>query len=103
MLDLSIEKLGLIPTVKGDVEFILFGDEEQISLEGEENIDALEDPEDILSEVSVPPEEQIDTSPNVLDIDFEALEATEENENIKALHTYFKNQPGTKKNGYTFC
>ncbi|PWL49045.1 MAG: hypothetical protein DBY39_01970 [Clostridiales bacterium] len=101
VLDLSIEKLGLIPTVKGDVEFVLFGDEEQISLEGKENIDALEDPEDILSEVSVPPEEQIDTSPNVLDIDFEALEATEENENIKALHTYFKNQPGTKKNGYT--
>ena len=49
VLDLSIEKLGVLPTVKGDVEFLLFGDEEQIALEEGEDIDALEDPEDIHS------------------------------------------------------
>ena len=103
VLDLSIEKLGLLPTLKGDVQYILFGDEESIVLQNEENIDELDEDEQISNEVPDFPEspEQIDTSPNILDIDFGLLESQEENENLKTLHAYFKNQPGTKKNSYT--
>lgn len=48
-----------------------------------------------------PTEPPIDTSPNVLDIDFNALLATETNESIKTLHQYFAAQTPTNKNEYT--
>ena len=46
-------------------------------------------------------EEVIDTSPNVLEIDFDELIENESNSNIIALHEYIKNQEPTNKNEYT--
>lgn len=43
----------------------------------------------------------IDTSPNVLDYDFEALAAAETNQKIRTLHEYFANEEYTRKNEYT--
>lgn len=43
----------------------------------------------------------IDTSPNVLDIDFGVLAEKEENSTIKKLHSYFANSVPTNKNEYT--
>lgn len=43
----------------------------------------------------------IDTSPNVLDIDFMTLAAEEKNKEIKTLHEYFANEEYTLKNEYT--
>lgn len=43
----------------------------------------------------------IDTSPNVLDIDFTALAEAESNKEIKTLHEYFATEEYTLKNEYT--
>ena len=43
----------------------------------------------------------IDTSPNILEIDFDALAKEETNENVKMLHQYFATAEPTKKNKYT--
>ena len=43
----------------------------------------------------------IDTSPNVLDIDFAALAESEKNKDIRSLHEYFASAAPTNKNQYT--
>lgn len=43
----------------------------------------------------------VDTSPNVLDLDFAALAEQESNKNIRTLHEYFAKAVPTKKNEYT--
>ncbi len=43
----------------------------------------------------------IDTSPNVMDIDFAALANKEKNKTIKTLHNYFASVTPTNKNEYT--
>ena len=43
----------------------------------------------------------IDTSPNILDIDFQALAEAEKKSDIKMLHEYFANEEYTLKNEYT--
>lgn len=48
-----------------------------------------------------PQETVIDTSPNVLDLDFEELIAQESNSNIKNLHEYISSVTPTNKNEYT--
>ncbi len=51
--------------------------------------------------VTVPTEPPIDTSPNVLDIDFESLIANESNKTIKQMHQYFSKREPSAKNEYT--
>lgn len=58
--------------------------------------------------VTLPPEvtptptpTPIDTSPNVLDIDFAALAAASKNDNIRTIHEYMATSEPTKKNEYT--
>lgn len=43
----------------------------------------------------------IDTSPNILEIDFDALAKEESNDNVKMMHQYFASTEPTKKNKYT--
>ncbi len=43
----------------------------------------------------------IDTSPNIMDIDFETLLQTETDAAVKELHKYFSVAEGTRKNEYT--
>jgi hypothetical protein len=43
----------------------------------------------------------VDTSPNILDIDFDALISETDDENIKSLHTYISGVTPTNKNEYT--
>jgi hypothetical protein len=43
----------------------------------------------------------IDTSPNILEIDFAALEKSESDPDIKTMHQYFAASPSTNKNEYT--
>ncbi|TAH68867.1 MAG: LTA synthase family protein [Anaerolineaceae bacterium] len=42
-----------------------------------------------------------DRSPNIMDIDFEELAKSEDNQNIKTLHNYFASIPPTNRNEYT--
>lgn len=48
-----------------------------------------------------PEEEPVDTSPNVLDVDFDALIASAPNDGVKWLHQYFQSTTPTNKNEYT--
>lgn len=43
----------------------------------------------------------IDTSPNIMNIDFEELARIEDNESIKTIHKYFSFEEPTNKNKYT--
>lgn len=53
------------------------------------------------SVTNAPTQSPIDTSPNVMDIDFEALAAGESNKSIKKLSEYFATVTPTNKNEYT--
>lgn len=133
MLDMGIERLGLITGTRKDIHAFLFGDKEEINIEKTGNLSSLviEDktkeptpvPTAVPTEIPVPtdvPDEAkepdatptpspsplptptpIDTSPNVLDIDFAALAETEKNSEIRAVHQYMSEQEPTKKNEYT--
>ena len=133
MLDMGIERLGLITGTRKDIHAFLFGDKEEINIEKTGNLSSLviEDkpkeptpvptavPTEIPAPTDVPDEAKepdatptpspsplptptpIDTSPNVLDIDFAALAETEKNSEIRAVHQYMSEQEPTKKNEYT--
>lgn len=47
------------------------------------------------------PPKPVDTSPNVLDIDFDALIAGTTNKELQNAHKYFQNRTPSKKNAYT--
>ncbi len=49
----------------------------------------------------VPTDPPIDTSPNILDIDFETLIAEAKDKTIANMHKYFQNRTPTNKNAYT--
>jgi hypothetical protein len=133
MLDMGIERLGLITGTRKDIHAFLFGDKEEINIEKTGNLSSLviEDkpkeptpvPTAVPTEIPAPTEitdeakepdatptpspsplptpTPIDTSPNVLDIDFAALAETEKNSEIRAVHQYMSEQEPTKKNEYT--
>lgn len=97
VLDLSVNRFGVLTTARLELYHMLFGEESKQELKP----------------VVVPPvktpvptdpgpvETPIDRSPNVLDIDFEELMANEEDEDILELHEYFSLLSGTPKNEYT--
>ena len=58
-------------------------------------------PESEAPEVTAPPEPVIDTSPNVMDIDFTAVAESTNNEDIQWLSKYFASKTPTNKNEYT--
>lgn len=51
--------------------------------------------------VPLPTEPPIDTSPNILDIDFDSLIAGEKDSTIKQMHQFFQGRTPTNKNAYT--
>lgn len=117
--DISIEKLGVWTTIrrdfmlqfgKGSSGSNLGGDEwedpeknssdnpkesDEIPSESGETQTGESESED--NPVTVP----VDTSPNVMDIDFESLIASETDETVKQLHEYFSKRNPTNKNAYT--
>ena len=131
MLDLGIERLGVITGTQKDIYGFFFGDKEDIKIEDTADLSSLiieEKPTPVPSAIpsQIPTEEPtkdpantdpgatpiptatptptptpIDTSPNVLNIDFASLAETEKNSEIKAIHKYISEQQPTKKNEYT--
>lgn len=82
----SIQRLGLITTMRLDIQRILSDWSPAISPPAAEPTDpANSDP----------------TEYNVLEIDFDSLLAGEENETLANMHRYFASLPGTNKNDYT--
>ncbi len=106
-VDMSVEKLGVIESFYLDTKVGIkekFGiKDEKVSFvaETEEEITT----EEVTTEQNKKEDKQeeavIDTSPNILDIDFDELMATAPNENIRTMHEYISQVKPTNKNEYT--
>lgn len=81
---LSADRFGLVNALNIDALKMLFKFEEKTEL-----IDILKT------------EEKSEEKANVINIDFDSLIDVENDETIKDMHKYFKNQSSTKQNGYT--
>ncbi len=91
--NLSVKEFGLLYTEALDVKYNLFGVEQKLQIE-EEYVPEENTPQ--------PPEEEtVDTSPNVMDIDFGALNENETDKTLQTLNTYFAEKAPTNKNKYT--
>ena len=90
--NLAVKEFGLLYTEVLDIKYNLLGVEQQLELEQEfepnENNKAEE-------------EQGIDTSPNIMNIDFNALNDGEKDKNYKTLNSYFAQKAPTNKNKYT--
>lgn len=82
----TANRMGIFTTMKLDLERLIFGFEENISIE----VNSL--PEDAIKE---------ETKYNITEIDFESLIANETDEDIKQMHEYFANQIPSEQNEYT--
>lgn len=122
VLDLGIEKLGVLTSVSFDVIMVLSG-KDAVELIEEPVFVAIPDEDvqqEMLTETPIPtvvvplpsvkvtptpslaPEPTVlSTSPNILDIDFGTLAKEETDENVKAIHEYMRDAIPTNKNEYT--
>lgn len=107
-------QLGLLPAFRLDVHRLIFGfDGGELSIpESQPVMDSetpstepptTQPPATEPSEASTQPEQMVYDSAeyNVLDIDFDALLAGEENETVQMLHAYFRDRVPTRKNEKT--
>ena len=115
-VDMAVEKLGIMESLYVDVKSgvkdalglggndMTFVAEEtpttEATTESTEEI-ASEQEASSTEEVTTEEEIVIDTSPNILEIDFDEMIAAESNGNIISLHEYIKTVTPTNKNEYT--
>ena len=91
----SMNRFGLLRTELLDIKYNILGVEQKLELEQEEAV------------VTPPPiyeDEQgneVEYTPNVMDIDFESLKETEQNETLKLMNEYFSSRTPTYKNEHT--
>ena len=115
--DISIDKLGVLTTMKLDLKECIFGVEEKLDdIEGVQSVPTLpnvispsenestsgdedREPESTTEEPTTEP--PVVYEPNVLDIDFDAFTSGENNKNITWLNNFFKASEPTMKNEYT--
>ena len=117
-VNMSVEKLGVCESLyldlKNGIKDHLGLEEQQVQFEIIDESEPEESvPKDSISEMvdasqTASPsdgekeeEMEVDTSPNVLSVDLQALAEAEENESIKALHEYIASCKPTNKNEYT--
>ena len=81
---LSAKNMGLLTTMRLDLQRFIFGFEENLSLE-----------------VSAKPEQIEEEQYNMVEINFDELIQNEQDETIKQMHEYFASQTPSKKNEYT--
>lgn len=122
IIDLSMEKLGVLTSTRRDLARTIFGGEggDDVIFVDPGLPTSTPTPVPTLQPTSTPVPTQggrdeptvptltptptptpIDTSPNVLDIDFAALAEGESSKKIKNLHNYMANAIPTNKNEYT--
>jgi lipoteichoic acid synthase len=109
--EFSVKKLGLFTTVRVDVKRLIVGTQDKeydqiasIISPGEENQNVDAENTIVDQKDSTRGEEQIehaDTSPNILEIDFETLIENEDDKAIKQIHEYISTVEPTNKNKYT--
>ncbi len=91
----GVSKFGLLRSETLDFKYNILGIEQDVKVDSEAPI---------FVDTVTPPaqtEEPIDTSPNVLDIDFTALSESAGSKQLKTLDEYFGNKQPTLKNYYT--
>ena len=92
----SIRAFGVLRSEVLDFKYNVLGIQQQVSID-------IEVPGDVLgpNEPSGEVGNNVDTSPNIMNIDFAALNANEKNKNLIQLNNYFATQTPTNKNEYT--
>lgn len=115
-VDLAVEKLGVMESfvidiregiggsskAKGEIQFASGGEVDiDSALAGQTVTEAAASTEEYTTQESTTEEVKIDTSPNVLDIDFDALNDLAGSDAVTSLSEYFKNLSPTNKNEYT--
>lgn len=91
----SVDKFGLLRTEVLDIKYNIFGAEQNITVDVEQPLLPSTSPDSTATDTPV------DTSPNVMDIDFEALNKNETDKSLKTLNEYFATKEPTLKNSYT--
>ncbi len=94
-VNFAMGKFGLLRTEMLDMKYNILGFEQKMEVKNEAPI---------FVETITPPtevEKPIDTSPNITNIDFDALSASTNNKQLKALNEYFSQKEPTLKNYYT--
>lgn len=92
----SITTLGVVTTTRLELKGNLFGS----SVESPDDIVNV-DPNGLVNPGKQDEQPNVDTSPNVMDIDFAGLAATEKDRTLKELDAYFASQTPSCKNQYT--
>jgi len=92
----AIRSFGIIRAEVLDFKYNVLGIKQQVKLDIEVPSDVL-GPQQPSGEVS----NTVDTSPNVMNFDFAALNANEKDKNLIQLNNYFAAQTPTNKNEYT--
>ncbi|MBQ8148173.1 MAG: sulfatase-like hydrolase/transferase [Lachnospiraceae bacterium] len=107
-VDMTVEKIGVCETLIVDVrEGILgkFGQEEELTFQPTQPEDTSSTEQaNVTTEASTEEastEAPIDTSPNVMDIDFEQIAEESGNSSVASLSEYFASLEPTNKNEYT--
>lgn len=105
------EQYGVLPSMKRNIEGMAAGGKDEnaflelgtdaVENESAENEKEPVKPEEIKEEAVEEKEPEIDTSPNVLPIQFDKLTENEGQEVLKSLHQYVEKRTPTKKNEYT--
>lgn len=98
----QVRQLGLLTMLRLDIKHSIFGVSRDLSINDADfdKLGSLAESTET-TETTAPQEAAIDTSPNVLDLDFEALSAANSNESVQWLNEYFSSLTPTKKNEYT--
>lgn len=110
----QVEQLGIITMLRLDVKHTLFGAGSNVDLNDSDfdDLDVLDKNKTASPSASpnasndptatiTPTEPPIDTSPNVMDINFDKLIANSKNDDVEWLNTYFSKCTPTNKNEYT--
>lgn len=97
---LAAEQMGILTTFRRDAQGVGRGSGDLTGLLAATPAPT-EDGQSVNANPATEGEERVDTSPNVMTIDFDALSKKESDKDIKALNEYFKNRQPTNKNKYT--
>ena len=94
--DMTVEEFGVLTMNRLDGYYLIVGKPDKTL-----QLDPMDTETVAAPEPEPEPEPEIDTSPNIMNIDFDAITTTAPNENVVQLTQYFQSQSGTNKNEYT--
>lgn len=97
--ELSVSNFGVLTTLRQDAQQLIFGQNSELAENLELDLDLTLDPD--AEPEPTPSYVPVAWDDNVMDIDFQALAAAEEDPDLKEMHEYFGSREPTSKNEYT--